>query len=184
MMKERTLAWLYENKNVWRVAILVVVLGAFAGPWAWDLMWVPSEFSCSAPNVRLDGDFCGVPLPGMQLFSWMANGFVYSSTGLVTGALGWIEWAREFLFGFFLLLLILPFFSTSLLIVHGDHRRRQVFSVAAWGLAAGISLLIGMSNYPRLFWLLWGLWIYIGLAAGALILEMHTLAVGRRPSQG
>ncbi|GAG34347.1 unnamed protein product, partial [marine sediment metagenome] len=39
-------------------------------------------------------------------------------------------------------------------------------------------------SYPRLFWVLWGSSLYIGLAASALILEVLTLAGGRRPSQG
>jgi len=41
-----------------------------------------------------------------------------------------------------------------------------------------------MSSHPKLFWVLWGIWLYIGLAASALILEVLTLAAGRRPSQG
>ena len=176
--------WINEHKNVWRVAILVVVLVAIMGPWTFDLIWVPSEYSCSAPFIRLDNDFCGTPLPGIWLFRWMASGFVYASAGLVTGAMVFIEWAREFLFSLLLFLLVLPFFSTLLLILRGDRRRRQVFNVAAWGLATGIGLLIGMSSYPKLFWVLWGIWLYIGLAASALILEVLTLAAGRRPSQG
>jgi len=79
---------------------------------------------------------------------------------------------------------VLPFFSTLLLIVRGDRRRRQVFNVAAWGFAAGMGLLIGMFSYPKLFWMLWGIWLYIGLAVSALILEVLTLAAGRRPRQG
>jgi hypothetical protein len=163
---------------------ILVVLVAITGPWTFDLLWVPSEYSCSAPNVRLDDDFCGMPLTGIWLFRWIVNGLVYAWAGLVTGAMGSIERAREFLFSLLHFLLVLPFFSTLLLILLGDRRRWQVFNVVAWGLAAGIGLLIGMFNYPKLFWVLWGIWLYIGLAASALILEVVTLAAGRRPSQG
>jgi hypothetical protein len=114
----------------------------------------------------------------------MVNGFVYASAGLVTGAMGFIEWARLFLVSLFLFLLVLPFFSTLLSILRRDRRRRQVFNVVAWGLAAGIGLLIGLSRYPKLYWALWGIWLYIGLAASALILEVLALVAGRRPSQG
>jgi len=177
--------WINEHKGVWRVAILVVALVAIMGPWTFtDLIHVPSEYSCSAPFIRLDDDFCGTPLSGISLFRGMVNGFVYARAGLLWGAMGLVEWARLFLSGLFLFLLVLPFFSTLLLILRRDRRRRQVFNVAAWGLAAGIGLLIGISRYPRLFWVLWGIWLYIGLAASALIVEVLTLAAGRKPSQG
>jgi hypothetical protein len=58
-----------------------------------------------------------------------------------------------------------------------------MFHLAAWGLASGIGLLIGISSYPKLFWVLWGVWLYIGLAASALILEVLVLVAGRSPSQ-
>lgn len=183
-MNEQTGSWINEHKNGWRVAILVLVLVAIMGPWTFDIIWVPAEYSCSTPNIRLHDDFCGTPLPGIWLFRSVVDEFVYASTGLVTGVMGFIEWARDLLFSLLLFLLVLPFFSTLLLIPRRDRRRRQVFHVVTWGLAAGIGLLIGMSSYPKLFWVLWGIWLYIGLAASALILEVLTLAAGRRPSQG
>ena len=183
-MEAQTVLWINLRKNGWRVALLVVVLVAMLGPWTFDQILVPSEFSCSAPNIRLDGDFCGTPLPGTWHLYWMVIGFVYASAGLLTGAMGFVEWASVFLVSFLLFLLVLPFLSTLLLILRGDRRRQQIFNVVAWGLAAGIALLIGVSSYPRLFWVLWGNWLYIGLAASALMLEMLTLAARRRPRQG
>jgi hypothetical protein len=58
-----------------------------------------------------------------------------------------------------------------------------MFHLAAWGLAFAIGLLIGISRFPKLFWVLWGIWLYTGLAASALILEVLVLAAGRSPSQ-
>jgi len=165
--------------------VLVLLLVAIMGPWAFDRIYVPSEYSCSAPFVRLEGDFCGVPLRGITVFSFMAGAFINISVELAMGAIVFADRAGEFLFGSFLFLLVLPFFSTLLLILRGDRRRRQVFSVAAWGVAAGIGLLIGsITSHPKPFWVLWGIWLYIGLAASALILEVLTLAAGRRPSRG
>jgi hypothetical protein len=166
------------------VVILLVMLVAIMGPWTFDVIWVPSEYSCSAPFVRLDNSFCGIPLTGMRLFRWMVEGFVYASAELVTGAMMFFEWTREFLLSLLLFLLVLPFFSTLLLILRGDRWHRQVFNVAAWGLAGGVGLLIGTSNHPRLFWVLWGIWLYIGLATSTLTLEVLTLAAGRRPGPG
>ncbi len=156
------MSWLAMHKNGWRVAILVGVLVAIMGPWTFEVIWVPSEppFSpCSAPYVRLDEDFCGTLMSGKWLLGWMVSGFVSGTSGLVTGAKDFSEWVREILVGLFPSLLVLPFFSTLLLILRGDRRRRQVFNIVTWGLAGGIGLLIGLFNYPELFWVLWGLWL-------------------------
>jgi hypothetical protein len=182
------MSWINEHKRVWRVAILVSLLVAIMGPWTFDRINVPAEYPCSAPNIRLEGDFCGVPLSGIWIFSWMIGGFIIMGVGLVTGATGFAdnggEFLRAFLFTMAVLLLVLPIFSTLLLIVRGGHRRRQVFNAAAWGLAASMGLLIGITSYQKLFWRLWGIWLYIGLAVSALILEVLTLKVGTRSGQG
>ncbi len=177
------MSWINKHKRVWRVIILVLLLVAIMGPWTFDRINVPSEYPCSTPNIRLEGDFCGIPMSGIWIFSMMAGGFINASVGLVMSATGFTEWTRVFLFSLVLFLLMLPFFSTLLLILGGGHRRRQMFQAGAWGLASGIGLLIGISRYPKLFWALWGVWLYIGLAASALILEVLALAAGRSPRQ-
>lgn len=182
------MSWISGHKSAWRVVILVLLLVAIWGPWTFDLIVVPSEYSCSPPFIRLEGDYCGEPMSGTRFFSWMVAGFFNMVVGLVTGATVLPDMAREFLerflFLMLLFLLILPFFTTMLLIRSGDHRRQQVFNIAVWGLAAGVLLLIGVSNLPRLYWVLWGIWLYIILAASALILEVLTMATGRKLSQG
>ncbi len=45
--------WLKTHQRVWRLAILLLLLIAIAGPWAFDLVNVPAEYSCAAPYVRL-----------------------------------------------------------------------------------------------------------------------------------
>jgi hypothetical protein len=40
--------WLHKHKNVWRVAVLVLLLVAMVAPWAFDVVDVPSEYPCSA----------------------------------------------------------------------------------------------------------------------------------------
>ena len=180
------MSWIDEHKKVWRAAVLVLLLVAIAGPWTFEVIWVPSEppFSpCSAPYIRLDEDFCGTPMSGKWLLGWMVSGFASGTSGLVTGANDFSEWVRMVLVGLLLFLLVLPFFGTLLLILRRVRRHRQVFNIVAWGLAVGIGPLIGLSSYPRLFWVLWGTWLYVGLASSALILEVLTLAAGRRSSQ-
>jgi hypothetical protein len=184
------MSWINKHQRVWRVVILVLLLIAMLGPWAFDLINVPSEFSCS-PNVRLEGDFCGMPLSGIGVFSGMVGGLINLGVRLATGATAFTDVPRELLFSLLLLLLVAPFFSTLPLILGGDRRRWRVFHVVAWGLAVGIGLLLGLFGssrlswvFSRLFWVLWGIWLYIGLAGSALILEVLVLVAGRRPDQG
>ncbi len=185
------MSWINEHKRVWRVVILVLLLVAMMGSWAFDRINVPAEYPCSAPNIRLEGDFCGMPMSGIRIFSWMIVGVIGMIVGPLTGAPGFADrggaFLRESLFTLVmlmaLLLLLLPFFNTLLSLVRRDRRRRQGLNVAAWGFAAGIGLLMGMSGYPKLFRVLWGVWLYVGLTVGALILEALTLAAEKRSGQ-
>jgi hypothetical protein len=168
--------WVKERKTVWRVVILVGVLLTLAGPWTFDVTWVPPEYSCSAPHVRLDNKYCGVPQSGARFLRFLVLGTIHATGRLVAGPGDFAQRARESLVGLILLLLVLPVFCTLLLVLIGDHRCWQVFNSLAWGLAACFSLLMGVLTHPRLFWVLWGLWLYIALATIALILEVLTLA--------
>jgi hypothetical protein len=213
------MSWINEQKRVWRVAILVLLLVAIMGPWSFELVNVPSEYPCSAPFIRLEGDFCGTPTLGIQYLVGTIVGVINRGVGLVTGATGFAsrgdELFREFLFMMVVpFLLVLPFFSTLLLLVRGDRRhsvlypvpvglldpgaqgpragqvrpstgRRLAFNIVAWSLAAGAGLLLGVLNVLRPgWWMVWGIWLYIGLAVSALILEVLTLVAGTRPGQG
>ena len=181
------LTWIEEHKRIWRVTILVLLLVAIMGPWVFDVINVPSKYPCSAPNIRLYNDFCGVPLSGIMILSSMADWFINTSAMLVTGQMVFSEWAREFLFSLFLFLLVLPFFNTLLLILRGDHKRWKRFNTAAWGLGVSEYLLLGIPSlfrFPNHFWALWGIWLFIGLAASALTLEVLVLVAGRSLSQG
>jgi len=159
--------------------VLLLLGAAIIGPWTFDVINVPSEYSCQAPYIWLYGDFCGVPLSGIRILYWMVSGFIYSFKALVTGTMVFYDWAREFIFSLFLFLILSPFLSTLLLILRGDRRRLQIFNVVALSLAIGLCLLLGFSNYPKLFWVLWGEWLYIGVAAAALVLEILGLTAGR-----
>lgn len=164
--------WISDHKKVWRAVILMIGVVALLGPWFFDLIWVPMGYTCSTPYVRLDSDFCGRSQPGHFLYKGIIGDFIDASEMLVMGTVTIIEWVRESLRSFFLFLLIMPLFSTLFLILRGDGPRKCLFSTAAWGLGVGIGLLIGLSSYPQRFWVLWGLWLYITVAASALVLEL------------
>jgi hypothetical protein len=175
-----------KNKSIWRIAILAMAAVSMMGPWSFELLSVPAEYACSPPNIRLENDFCGTPLLGAVIYSWTFSELVIASEGLVR-EVSFVDCSRWLLWGLFLILLSLPLVSTLLLIARGDRQRRQVIQVVAWGLAAGVGLLygvLGASRYPRLFWMQWGIWLYVGSAIVALTLEALLLAAGRRFSQG
>ena len=176
------MSWINKNKKVLRVIVLALLVGAILGPWFFDVIHVPSEYSCSAPNIRLYGDFCGLPLSVIRFLLLIAPGFIYAGKALGTGSVGLYELRGEIYFSLFLFLILLPSFNTLLLILRGERRRLQVFNVVALSLALGVCLLIGLTNYPNLSWVLWGLWLYIGAAAGALVLEIFGLVAGRSKS--
>jgi hypothetical protein len=178
------MSWMNEHKRVWRVAVLVLLLMAIAGPWTLDLVFVPSGYSCSAPAIRLGGDYCGIPMSGIWVLAAMTGGLANMVVGLVTGTTVFTGRVREFSFSLLGLLLVLPFLSTLFMILRGDRRCQLAFHVVALSLAVGLGLLlVGMSGYSNLSWVLWGIWLYVGLAASALILELVMLAARRRLGQ-
>jgi len=143
---------------------------AEVGPWGYDLLWVPGEYTCSPPAVRLSGDYCGLPMSGLGLFRWGIPSLGYAGVVFLSGEMTLVDWAKDCLLGLILSLLLLPLLSTLLLLLFGDRKCRQVFGVVAWALAVALGLLFGLSNYPRLFWVLWGVWLYTVLSAAALVL--------------
>ena len=165
-----------KNKRIWRTAILIMLFVALIGPWTFERINVPAKYPCTAPFIRLEGDFCGEPMSGIWILSFMIFGMVSSSMGLASGRIVFIDWARQFLFSSFLFLLILPFFTTILLIGGKDSRRLRIIHLIAWGMAIGIVLLIAFSSFSGPRWeLLWGIWLFIGLTVSILVLELLNL---------
>ena len=182
------MSWINEHKNVGRVAVLMLLLVAMMGPWTYTADGVGPVEWCRDPNILLENGRCVRLVSGATILTFMAGAFLSMSVGLVTGATVLADRAREFLgvslFTMLLFLLVLPFFTTLLLVLGRDSRRLRIFHLMAWGLAAGLSLLPIMFESALRSGRFWGIWLYIGLAASTLILEVLALAAGRRPSQG
>ena len=167
----------------------MLLLVAIMGPWTYTADGVgPAEW-CRDPNILLENGRCVRLVSGATVFTFMAGAFLSMSVGLVTGATVFADRAREFLgvslFMTLLFLLVLPFFTTLLLVWGRDSRRLRAFHLMAWGLAAVSSLLLLLlvpESRLCLGWF-WGIWLYIGSAASTLILEVLALVAGRRPSQ-
>jgi hypothetical protein len=158
--------WIREHKQAWRIGLLLLLCLAFLGPWVFDLIVVPAQYNCQYPNMRLHGDYCGVPLPGIWILAMLGGWFI----GLFLSQ-GSLDSLRPLL----LVLPLLPVISTLLLILRGDRKLGQVFQLVALVAALAFGLFLGLSSYPRLFWVLWGVWLYVVLAIAAITLEGVTL---------
>ena len=183
------MVWLREYKNVWRVAILTLLLVAIIGPWWYDLINVPSQYTCSSPFIRLKGDYCGKPMSGIWIFVILATRPIELVVEMVNGTTSITDSVYAilnfFLYILLVLLGVLPLFTTWLLILRGDRKRQQIFHILAWGLVASVGILWVISNISNRHWsgALWGPWLYIRLAVGALILEILMLVLGRRAKE-
>lgn len=156
------------------MAVLLLLLVAIMGPWWFDRILVPSQYTCSAPNVRLEGDFCGMPVSGTWMPAAVVGGLVPMVAELLTGTRVFSDRIREFAFGLLALLPLLPFFSSLLMILGRHHHRRQVFHIIVLGLAGSFALFVGTAVFSRFWWILWGLWLYIGVIASGFVLEVLT----------
>jgi hypothetical protein len=169
--------WLTRHKRSWRAASLVLLVVALTGPWFFDRIHVPSPYTCSPPNVRLDENFCGTPLP----LTWIVVDI--ARTSVVSRALAGAMEAAELLYLLPILLLtmllVMPLVSTSMLIVRKEHRRWHRFQLTALVLAACVAglvlaltgLAVGLSGLGRGYWVLWGHWLYIIAIASMLLGE-------------
>jgi len=172
--------WFKEHKRAWRTGFILVLALAMIGPWFFDRVNVPRPYLCSPPNVRLEGDFCGVPISITWMLRGMPSQFVYMMNSLISGVpqpyavSNWIALLIS-------IFLILPFLSTSIMIVWEKMRFSVNFQRVCLGLAAVSSVYIGILGFfisnSSSSWQLWGLWLYIFLTIGLLVVEI--LAVSK-----
>jgi len=169
------LPWFVENKKILRLAVLALLFIAMLGPWMFDLINVPAEYTCSLPNVRLYGDFCGLPLSGFEFFKLFIGGFFYMLFTLTTGT--FVNYPRELLIGLYVLPLI-PFITSLILLWKKETRHLLTINLIAWILALVptllMFLLLAVQRSGYIF-RLWGLWLYILLAVSAIIFEITLL---------
>lgn len=140
------MSWIDENRNFIRAAAWILVLVALLGPWTFDPIHVPAEYTCDKPFVRLEGDFCGYPMSGFQFF-------MYSGMALF-------------------LLPLIPLFSMPILIIRKNSYRLQMINLIAWGASAALSLIILVFQLQGQTLQLWGLALYTALAVTVFIFEV------------
>ena len=172
--------WINQHKRVFRFTFLIAVVIAISGPWFFDRINVPAQYACSAPNVRLDDDFCGLPLSVTWLFFEILRNPFDILRGLVTNVVSFNEAFRRWIFFLCLFLLLLPVLSSGILILRGEPRRWMTLHIVGLALAAGIGGCIAWLVYSRASWMLWGLWSYIALTISMLALEVLTFRFTRK----
>lgn len=170
------MSWINQHQRNWRIALLILIVAAFMGPWAFDRINVPAKYPCSAPFIRFEGDFCGEPITGISLYPWVIVSFFSSTVRLISGNLVFTDWLP----GFLIFIPALPVFSTLNLFRCNNNPSKQIFAIITWVLAIGVGLFWGLNNYPKLFWLSWGIWLYIGVAFSALIFEILAFIESRK----
>jgi hypothetical protein len=169
------MVWIEEYRLIWRWAILILLILAIIGPWGFDRTNVPAEFACNPPHIRLEGDFCGLPISFIRTFLWMVSGFFNMIVRFITGEIKFTQTDLNFwislIYSLISILLILPIFNNLFMIFRGDRPRFQKFHLVICGLDFCLILFLGIVNHPKFYYALWGLWLYILSLAMILILE-------------
>lgn len=167
-----------KHESRWRKLILVLFIICMLGPWAFELLNVPAQYPCEKPSVRLTGDFCGYPFLGFEAFILAVSNLFYILRELIKG--NFTPYVTEYLFLIYPWIMILPFFSTLLLLWKKNARQLQTINLTAWGLACLTTLPIFVLQASRAqvknsFYLLWGIWLYILMAFGAIVFEIMVI---------
>jgi hypothetical protein len=167
------MTWFYKNKRYWRIAFLPLLALAVSGPWWFDRMWVPSPYTCDMPNViRLDEDFCGIPLSITWFYSSIIAEIGTLVTGLATNAISPGDAARTVLFIAWITVPLLPLLTTIFVLLPGNQQRGDLPHRVGLGLAAVLVGLISLFGFSRASWVLWGLWLYLALLLSMLCFEV------------
>jgi hypothetical protein len=160
--------WLIDHQRIWRSAGLLLLLVAFSGPWAFDRINVPMPYTCSLPNVRLDENFCGLPLS----FARIAFMFLGSLGAIARRLASGEAHPGEFVFVFVVLLYLFPLVSGLELIRRVNSRRWQLAHIAALCVTVLSSIIFALNSLPQPHLALWGIWLYIVVAAWMILAEV------------
>ena len=169
------MSWIEEKKRNWRMVIFILLILAFLSPWGYERLNIPAEYDCGPINTRLEGDFCGSPISGAQLFLIGMIGIANGINGLITreGILALVEFDfwLGLVYGLVLILLILPIVNTLFLYFSGDKPRLQKFHLLVCGLDLFLVLLVEILSLAEITIPPWGILLYTGTLICILILE-------------
>jgi len=90
---------------------------------------------------------------------------------LITGEINLNQAFQQFGFSLAMILLLMPIFNLLFILIRGARPRFYKFHLVVCALTFCLVLTLGIVNYPRFFYVLWGIWLYILSLAMILILE-------------
>ena len=150
-----------KNPHDWRLLIWILLLISVFAPWVFDNIYIPSEYPCS---IRLRENICRVPVTGQWILSGLFGVFFNSILELAKGAA-----VIHPLVGFFHRFDPPPACIALFQYVAHDRVWRSPASagVPHDRLQPGCrhGLMLGLTEHSNRFWLLWGVWLYVGLLA-------------------
>lgn len=176
------MSWISQNKRALRVILLAVALVSFAGPWGYDQINVPAQFECTPPFIRLQGDFCGMPISGLGVIGLMADTLRGLPAAWLRGDPGLSGGWREILLAASPLLLILPLVTTLGRITREQSRWWGAINPVAWSVGLLITGFVALAGFAS-GWgpgRAWGIWLYVVAAAAMIAGEVWPARVAER----
>ena len=160
-----------------RWVILVLMVVAIIGPWFYESIHVPSPNPCTS-GTRLDEDFCGIPVSGLQVFVLFFVNIFSSALQLVTGDAS----GRELLGSLGVVLFFLPIISVLILSLIKDNTNSKVekLNISVLIIAFILGLLVTVLGISVASGELWGLWFYKVLIVCTLVLELISMRTKRK----
>lgn len=174
------MASIIVNKRTWRAAALILIVVAMLGPWTYDLISVPAQYTCEGPNVRLQGDFCGLPLSIL----WAGPGAILGAiVAVFTANMApgyWFPQVPVMLTMLFIFVLPLTLLA---LLRRGKQGRWQTANAVVLTLATTGAAVHLILQLPRPYGPPWGALLYVIVALTLLALELFWLKRSRNPVQ-
>jgi hypothetical protein len=165
-------------KNSGHLTVLVLLTLALLGPWTLSNDGVPPPEWCRDPFLLLESGRCVELVSGITVLYFMVGVFPTLVMALGSGVPIFPLNARNILLMLAIFGLVLPYFSTLYQIHRGG--RPGVVHLATWTLAA-LAALFWLPSAQDIFPLrMWGVWLYLAVAAGQLIWGGRALIVARR----
>jgi len=173
-----------KRRRLVRFGAATFFVVALIGPWVYERVNVPAQYPCTAPNIRLEGDFCGVPLTGAFALWTLVKDIPGLAMGLISGAYGLVEATSALVaFGLVGLIVAAPIVSLVWAITDRGRRLWPLGLIGLWAVTLGLMLVLGTAPYARPLWAVWGVWVYAAVAAFALVFEALPLRAMARPGR-
>ena len=164
--------------QAWRKIIMVLMIVALSGPWAFERLNIPEPNRCDS-GFRMDEEFCGVEISGLFYFIMLFGNIFASGFQLVFGEAKLLEFVVSIIFVWFVLA---PPISMLLLTASKekpvDGGEKVHIGILSFAIVLGL-VGIMLSRTP-VIGELWGIWFYMLLLASEWVLEMLMLGHGRR----